>query len=200
MIRMMLAAALVALAIALCVTAAGAEQPTERVLAAMLALPQYVGDRDDNPDKRSELYRPLAQTIAAEARGNRSKEAALVTLAWLESRLARYVLEGRCKEGPRGMRCDAHPRTGVPRARGAFQVWGWCRDAWRHPEGSIESMRAEARCASRMLSAGLQRCRGRHPAGDWAGAFSGYRNGACTWAPAAARARRMETVLARLGS
>jgi hypothetical protein len=168
------------------------------ILAAMLALPQYVADRSDTPEARAALYRPTAQAIAEVSNGNRVKAAALIALAYEESRFARYVLEGRCKDGPKGSRCDWNYLTRSPRARGPWQLWSWCTDAWRHPDGSIESLRSGARCASRLLAGAKQRCLGRHPAGDWAGAYSGYRNGACTWAPAAGRARRMAAIEARL--
>lgn len=163
----------------------------EIILTAMLSLPPYTGDRGDTPAARAELYRPVAEAIAEVAPGNPTKAAALVALAYAETKFARYVLTGNCASGPPGMRCDNG------RARGAFQVWAWC-DAWRHPEGSPESLRAEARCAARALAAGKRRCLGRHPAGDWAAMFSGYRGPACSWPPAARRARSMLALEARL--
>lgn len=170
----------------------------ELILSAMLSLPQYVADRGDTQEARAALLKPYAEAVADVSRGNRWKASALIALMWHESRLARYVVEGRCLDGKPGQQCDKDPRTGQPRARGATQVWRWCTEAWRHPAGSWESIRGEVACASRMLSAGLQRCRGRHPEGDTAGAYSAYRNGACTWRPAAARARRAASILATL--
>jgi hypothetical protein len=170
----------------------------EAILAAMLAQPQYVDDRDMAPEQRVELYRPIAGLIAGAAGGNRWKAAALIELGYSESRWAAYVLEGRCKDGPRGARCDWDYRKRAPRARGPWQVWSWCTEAWRYPEGSSESLTAEVRCAARMLAGAKQRCAGTHPAGDWAGMFSGYRAASCTWMPAASRARRMLTIAATL--
>lgn len=168
------------------------------VIQAMLSLPQYAGDRADTPEQRAELYRPVAQEIANVTRGNRTAAAALVTLGWFETRFARYVLSGNCASGPVGMRCDWDHRTKRPRARGAYQIWGWCTEAWKHPEGSQESLVAETRCAARMLSGAKRRCAGAHPAGPWAGAFSGYGGVSCIRPKASKRARRMAQIEARL--
>ena len=169
----------------------------ELVLSAFLSLPSYVGDRGDSVAAREKLLRPYAEAVADVSRENRWKAAALIALMWHESRLARYVLEGRCQDGPRGARCDPG-RDGVARARGATQVWAWCTEAWAHPAGSLGSIRGEVACASRRLSGGLRACRGRHPAGDTAGALSYYKAGACRWQPAARRARTVDEMLYRL--
>lgn len=163
----------------------------ETILAVMLALPVYVGDRDLKPENRSELYRPVAEAIAEVSKGSSTMAAALITLGYSESRFARYVLEGRCADGPKGQRCDWDYRKRQPRARGPWQVWAWCRGAWSHGEASPEALIGGARCAARALVAARKRCEGRHPGGVWAGMYSGYRGPTCTWAPAAGRAKRM---------
>lgn len=170
----------------------------EAILDAMLAQAHYVGDRTDTPAERAALYRAPAEAIDEVARGNVWLAAALIELGHAESRWARYVLEGRCADGPRGARCDWDYRARAPRARGPWQVWSWCRDAWSHEDGSTAALRGGARCAARALSGAKRRCQGTHAAGDWAGMFSGYRANACTWGPAAGRARRMATVQANL--
>lgn len=153
----------------------------DAILAVLLALPawyQDVGDAD-----RPVWLAPVASAISR-ATESRAEVAALVALGFHESRYARYVVDGRCSDGPIGARCDNG------RARTPWQVWRVaCPVAWTHPDGSQESLDAAARCAAGLLRGGRGRCRGRHPAGDLAGAFSAYRGASCTWSGGAARAR-----------
>lgn len=101
----------------------------DAVLAVLLSLPQYTGDRFADPtlEDRARLLRPVAVAIAEVAR-NRTEAAALIALAKHETNLARYVLDGYCEQGPVGARCDGG------RARGAWQVHSWCRALWAVPE------------------------------------------------------------------
>jgi len=161
------------------------------ILAAMLALPQYAGDRGETLEQRTELYRPVAAVIAETAR-SREAAAALVALAWHETKFARAVIEGHCDRMPADSRCD-HGR-----ARGVFQLWAVaCRSAWALPEGSPESLRAEARCAIGNLYSARNRCAVR-AADINAGMFSGYRGASCLWPAAARRVQTMREVLAVL--
>ena len=154
----------------------------EVILLALLALPQYAADRDDSPEARCELYRPVAVAIAETAR-TPEQAAALITQAWHETRLARYVLEGRCQDGPRGARCDPD-KHGVPRARGPWQLW---RAACK-----ADDLRGQAKCVLGTMQLGLARC------ASWAGAFYALRG---HWACGedAAREQTMRGVLARWG-
>lgn len=160
------------------------------VLAAMLAGPHYHADRGDSPEVRAELYRPVAQVIA-EVSPDIETAAALIAHGEHETHWARYVIEARCSEGPAGSRCDPD-RDGVARARGPFQAWKVaCPKAWEHNEGSLASLREEARCVSRLLRWGHYRC-----GQSWLGAFSSTRGlRDCSWAGASARARTMSARL-----
>jgi len=168
---------------------------TLRVLAAMLAQPVWYEDAAETPEQRADLLRPVAMAIAL-ATEDRTEQAAMVALGWHESRWARYVVEGRCQDGPRGARCDNG------RARSPWQVWAVaCPSAHAVPADHPVVNERAASCAVRLLRGGRNRCRGLNPAGDWAGAFSSYGRGAsCQWAPAAERVATMQTVWARLGS
>ncbi|HVU03264.1 MAG TPA: hypothetical protein VHE30_16000 [Polyangiaceae bacterium] len=144
----------------------------EAVLAAALTLATYVGDRTDTPEERAALYRPVAEAIAEASRTN-AEAAMLVSLAFHETNLARFVIEGRCKDGPPGQRCDGG------KARGVFQLHrSACPDAWRLPDGSAESIRAEASCAIKLLRWNGKRGKGRAPSFAHA-AYAGY--GARDW-------------------
>lgn len=153
-------------------------------LAALLSLPQYAGDRHaDTPEQRARLLRPVADAIAAVSR-NRTEAAALVALGYAETAFARYVLDGYCYQGPVGARCDGG------RARGAWQVWSWCRPLWTGPENAEGRHLAGARCAVQRLRAGRTAC----PNDGYAGMLSHYGRGHCTWGPATKRAALMSTV------
>lgn len=125
------------------------------VLAVMLRQPPWSGDVAETPQQRRALYAPVAQAIA-DASTDTQEMAALATLAWHETRLARYVLEGRCKDGPASAQCDQG------HARGPWQVW-----------------RAEARCALQMLGWGRKMCADKGVAPGWHSAYAGYRSLRC---------------------
>jgi len=161
------------------------------VIAAAMSLSQYVGDRLETPEQRSALYRPVAEAIAEVSRTD-AEASLLVALAYHESRLARFVIEGRCADGPRGQRCDGG------KARGVFQLHqSACPEAWVLEDGSTESMRAEARCAIRLLRWNAARGKGRAPSRLHA-AFAGYAARDWNWSGAAKRvatALRIERTL-----
>ncbi len=158
----------------------------EAILAAMLAFPQYTGDRHaDGPADRARLYRPVAAAIAEVSR-NHTEAAALVALGYSETAFARYVLDGYCHQGPAGARCDGG------RARGAWQVWSHCRPLWAGPENAPSRHLDGARCAIRLLRAGRVRC------GTLRGAFGVCAGRGCDWRGGAARAKLTATVKGRL--
>lgn len=185
---------------------ARAEETESRLVRATRAvlesLPVAWVDRDEDPELRRERLAILAAELAAAAEDRADWDvvtSAGIEIAWAESRLARYVADGRCEDGPEGSRCDIDPATGIPRARGYFQQWkAACPLAYEHPAGSRESLQQEARCVVRLWSAARVRCRGRHPAGEWAGAFSGYRSVDCRWPLGKRRAEHMATIRRRL--
>lgn len=176
-------------------TLTGAAPPpqsrTQVVLDRILHLPVWQHDAELSRDERARLLRPVAEAIAGAAR-SREEIAALVALGWHESRYARYVVEGRCDEGPPGLRCDMG-RDGKPRARGPWQVWKWCRAAWALPAGTPASLRYEARCVVGAMRVAQARCDE-----GWESAFAGLAGARCEWPPAKRRVWTMRQVLARL--
>lgn len=167
---------------------------TDQILAVILALPAWYQDAGESPDARIELLRPVAQVIAIASEGEPTRAAAMIAAGYHESRFARYVVEGRCSDGPRGARCDDG------RATSPWQVWAVaCPGAHSFPAGSRHSLEAAASCADRLLRGGYGRCRGRHPGGDWAGMFAAYAGGArCDAGWAVPRAHTMGAALLRL--
>lgn len=169
----------------------------DAILAAMLALPQYHGDRHaDTPEDRARLYRPVAEAISAVA-ANRTEAAALVALGYHETAFARYVLDGYCYQGPVGARCDGG------RARGAWQVWSWCRPLWDVPETAPSRHLAGARCAVRRLRSARADCaRVCRQTGSGCrphiAAFSGYAGRGCDWPGATGRVKTMARIEAAL--
>lgn len=163
----------------------------ELVLAALCALRPYPDQ--GTADERRALLHPVAEAIVAATGGQLQPTAAMVALGYHESAFARYVLEGRCGDGPPGARCDSD-RKGRPQARGPWQVHDWC-PAWKLPEGSPESLAAEAHCAERMMRRSWELC-GR----TWLGAFSGYATATrvCSWPRARVRVATMALVERRL--
>lgn len=151
------------------------------IMAVMLGMPPGIGDERATEDERRVFLEPVATAIhqVAEESPNPIRTASiLLALGKNETRFARYVIEGRCQDGPPGMRCDWSPRHNRPVARGPFQVHPWCKDAWSLPEVSVESLAAGARCAVSLVNRALKRClRSKHEA--WPGAFAVYRGQSC---------------------
>lgn len=147
----------------------------------MLSLAPYKGDIRDTPEERRVLYEPTARAIAAAASETSfpmRAAAVLIALGHNETMFGRYVLEGRCMDGPPGMRCDYSERQKRPLAIGPFQVRDWCRGAWQATAGSYDSVLASARCALEYINRGLKRCA--KPGQDaWAGSFATYRGQRC---------------------
>jgi hypothetical protein len=177
---------------------AGVGVSPEAILAVLLGLPLWQGDRDDTDEARRALLEPVAVAISA-ASDDRQVVAAVITQGLRESRYARAVIENRCHEMPAGARCD-EDSCGNPRARGPWQLWHRaCPSAYEFGAGTPESLAAEAKCIARLWRGGFRRCQGLHPAGDVAGAFAALRGGAsCQSRTAGERARTMQTVWLRL--
>lgn len=179
------------LAYSCCRTSVASEAPLEeRVRSVLGASPASRWDADE--DGREIRLDGIAIVIA-EASASDLDAAILLALGWHESRFARYVGRG-CRDIPEGASdCDGG------RARSYWQAWRvTCRSAWRLPRGSEAATLAFAACALRRFHGSAKRCRGRHPAGYWAGAFSGYRSVDCLWAPGAERARTLALRLSQL--
>lgn len=162
------------------------------VLTTLLHLPHFGLDKGDTLAERTALLTPVAEAIEDASRGDEEMAAALVSLGFHETGFARYVIEGRCEDGPPGARCDADTR-GRARAIGPFQVWGWCSAAWDAPAGSRESLLGGAKCAVRMLASGSSRC-GKLLANQWTAAFAGYRSAKCQPLDSADRVKTMVAV------
>jgi len=173
------------------------------ILVLLLALPQWSGDSHETAEQRRTLLTPVASAIASTVehavacedclshQRARMLAVLLATQAWHETRLARYVLEGRCHDGPDGAQCDG----GL--ARGPWQVHQWCRAAWDHEDGSLRSHEGGAYCALDLMVRGMRRCH------SVEGAFAGMRGTAeCSspWAAERARSvRRFAPLLPRGG-
>ena len=163
------------------------------VLRELQSMPRSRFDVD-GPDGRADRLSRLAGVIARVSAKPRDR-AILLTLGRNESAFAEYVGAG-CTDIPEGA-----PDCDGGRARSYWQAWEVaCPQAWKLERGSDEATEAFARCALRQMHSAARRCRGRHPAGYWAGGFSGYRSASCTWGPAAARARELEVRASRLCS
>jgi hypothetical protein len=158
------------------------------ILSVMLSQPTWYQDLDETPEQRADLLRPVAVAIEL-ATSDRTEQAALVALGWHESRWSRYVIEGRCVDGPKGARCDNG------RARSPWQLHARsCPSAWRLAEDDPRALERSAACAVRLLRGARGRCRD-----GWRGAFAGYARGAsCTWSPAEKRAGTMASVLMQM--
>lgn len=136
------------------------------ILLAWLVLPPWYQDADDSFQERAELYYPVAAAICSVAQ-NETERAFLAWQAYEETKLARYVIESRCSDGPPGVRCDEGQATGP------WQQHRWCSGAW---DGSrSERLEAGARCALRLA----RRCR--TPEG-WFAAQSGGTSCSASWA------------------
>ena len=167
------------------------------IWALLQALPRHVTDLDEDPGARAGRLAVTAVAIADATGGDIARAARVVALGVSESHFARYVMDGRCADGPDGSRCD-------PNHRGEAQSLGpWqqrrraCPAAWAAPLGSVEQLRAQARCADRLMRGAMRRCANRGVPGE-RGAFAGYRGIDCEWPGGIHRARRSLALRARL--
>ncbi len=157
----------------------------EQILAALLSLSPYSGDAAESFEARTQLVEPVAAAIVESTSYTRER-AFLVAQAWHETKLARYVLEERCQDGPVGAQCDQGRATGPWQAH--------CREA--HDAQTLEERYAAgAKCALRQWSYGLARCKGDERSG-----FLAQHGGivACSDGRYAGRVRTMRRVLGLL--
>jgi len=154
------------------------ESTTHCVLAGMR---QHESDAHESEAQKLARLLPVASAIDA-ATSDIHERAILVALGQHESHFARYVLDGRCSDGPRGKReCDSG------RAVGPWQIW---RLAQRDVP---DDLAAQASIAVRLLRGYRRTC------GSLEGALSMYaRGGLCTWSGAAGRVRTVRAVEAKM--
>lgn len=158
------------------------------VLTVMLARPAWV-DRAVPAEERIAALGPIATAIA-EAVHSDEEAAALVLLGRVEGEnFALAIVRGGCTSSG----CDHGA------ARGVFQEHrSFCPAAYVFAAGSIESIRAEARCAVGALRLHASRCR-EHALTPWHGAFSGFATGhSCHWSGADDRVRAAQRVVVEL--
>jgi hypothetical protein len=146
----------------------------QKILHIMLGLAPWYGDRHDTPLQRHVLLAPIAAEVAlavtekSDGLSPELKAAVVLSVGYHESKWARYIIEGRCEEGPPGARCDNGS------ARGPFQQHlEACPLAYKYPEASRESLHEEARCAVQLMTSAFRRC------GGWRKAFGSYCSGSC---------------------
>ncbi len=128
-------------------------------------------DRDVSNDVREEQLRPVAEAIAEVSR-DRTDAAMLLALGWHESRFALAVVRHGC-EGLPARACDRHHARGFAQLHEAA-----CVEAYDYPAGSVESIRAEARCALAKMRGYSVSCLPHNPSPLYA-AFSGMALGHC---------------------
>jgi hypothetical protein len=172
------------------------------ILAALMALVPWWGDRNETSEARNARMIPIAEAITT-ATSDATEQAALITLAWAESKLASYVTEDRCHEGPVGQRCDQG------RARGPWQVHHGarkeCSIAWELSATSVDGLTHQAWCALSRYRFSKHYCSSHGSAGALSGYRGAYpscnRNGASLLASIAgnveARIRSGEQVMSR---
>ena len=160
------------------------------VWVLLMAMPRHSADAHETYAERAGRMALASFAIVDAADGHPLRCARLLALGRSESGFAAYIGEGRCKDGPRGSRCDLDAR-GRPQSRGYWQPQRRaCPAAWAAPAGSVEGTRAAARCADRLMRAGLSRCSTYIEGPDKEpGAFAGYNGGDCGWSGARRRAR-----------
>lgn len=168
------------------------------IYAWLLAATPHRTDLDEPKEAREARLATIAFVIATASEGVPERAALLMAQGESESRWARYVGEGRCKEGPPGERCDPDYR-GFPRARTYWQTWRVsCPKAWDEEAGSVLEMTEAAKCTVRLMRSGMRRCQlnGYDPLH---GAFAGARGGAaCTGPWAVKRTKRYRAALSFL--
>jgi hypothetical protein len=170
-----------------------------RVLSALERQPVSKWD-DESPKERRARLEFIADAIAGASR-NAHEAAVLLTIGEVETHWAGYVGAGCDYPGgiPEGAStCD----RGTSRSYWQMKESA-CREAWLLPRGSDRAMYAFAKCARERFNGAIKRCAGRHPGGDLAGGFAGYRSVDCAWEGrehdgARARARRFHRRLAQL--
>lgn len=106
--------------------------------------------------------------------------AALMTIAYKETRLAKNVGIGRCDLMPKGQQCDnGKSKTYFQLQRAA------CPAIWEDTiiPGSQAELDIAAECAARLYTFAYRRCFNKNENGNYAGGFSGYASINCNWLP-----------------
>jgi len=163
------------------------------ILLVLLSLPPFYSDKNEPAKGRTARLEKAARAIAQAAENSELPTiplaAALIQQGYSETKFARYVGEGRCKDGPKGSQCDLD-QNGQPRARTYWQTWKvFCPKAWKLSPGSQDELNAAAECVARTMERGFRICSSKGLDG-WTGAFARQRGPAfCTTKKAPARAR-----------
>lgn len=156
------------------------------ILAALLRLSPYSGDHETAAERAARLA-PVADAISAVVR-SRSEVAMMLALGLHESGFSALVQAGKCSELGIRKACDNG------KARGVFQLHA---EAYRFADGSVESLRAEAGCAIRLLRWNAERGK-EHTLTPQHAAFCGYAAKAWSWPDANRRVKTAREILARL--
>jgi hypothetical protein len=122
-----------------------------QILALLLSLQPYPGDKGESTEAREARLAPWAQALE---RYPADVQAAVITLGIHESHYAAYVTEGRCSERPKA--CD-HGH-----AKGPYQLHSWCK---------ADDPAGQTACAASLIQSSFRRC------DTWAGAFGAYATG-----------------------
>jgi hypothetical protein len=176
----------------------------------LLSLPPYHRDVEAEPvriDRLDGVGLAISKATQIRPRGvsKMQWQAALIELGRSESHYAEFVGQGfdGCRTRPGT--CDPN-KDGDPQSLGYWQIkraprepFPECKAAFKLDPKTQAGVDAQAGCASRRLTSAWYFCRGIHPAGDMAGAYSGdARGSSCAWKPAAGRAARQQRVYASL--
>jgi hypothetical protein len=199
------------LASILVVTQAFAQSDSQfRIFEVFKTLPRFSAqDMEESDESRLPRLMILSSAIekAAKARrprgvSERDMQAALMSIAYKETRLAKNVSIGRCDLMPKGQRCDSG------KAKTYFQLWKVACPAVYADDlepGSQGELDIAADCAARLLTYGYNRCAGKNKHGIWPGAFAGYRSIDCQWEGPShqgpvARTKYMHSISYKLGT
>ncbi len=154
------------------------------ILAVLLTLPRFSLDAGESVEERRERLTDVARAIA-EVSKNRTEAAALIAVAWHESKFSALVQANRCSELPYGMRCDNG------KARSLFQLHkAACPAIWDAP--TSQHTRLGAECAIKLLRWYREQC------GSKQGAFGMYAARTCLWVGAEKRYATMTNVLEKM--
>lgn len=159
------------------------------VAAWLLAHPAWI-DRDLTREEREPIVLRYAEAAVTETRSVVELQM-LLAHGYAETKFAALVLTGKCSEMPAGQRCDNG------KARGAYSLHeAACPEAYRWPAASVESIRAETRCAVSLLHFHAHRCR-EHTLTPLMAAFAGM-GGTCHSNRAGERVMLMRRIGAEL--
>lgn len=176
--------------------ACDATELRDRVRQFLASEPVSVFDQGE-PKKERRRRLDVAADAMYRATQDPVELAVLLTIMRYESNGAGYVARG-CAY-PEGIP-EGAPDCDRGKSRSYWQLKKeTCPAGWRYERGATAAVYVFAVCAVKTWRGSLYRCQGEHPAGDWAGGFSGYaRSSICTWGPAAPRAKTLGVVLLKI--